>query len=226
MPQPFGPTSRLHAASNFAQLPAMVRNPDLHILEIQSAYTQLHIDCTKMSHVLAQFQNIKPETLNPSASASPHFQKHHVRYQTGCATVLSLALIFNAIIYSYSPSDDNILNEAEALVDSVITLTRDASQYRPLSASFMPVPIVFSLAITKDDEKRAVLEHILREYEVDFVSANWTQLAMWMRERMKNPHDAFFSIILPQFEGLRRKAFRCHAIEQNQFYEQLSLPAF
>jgi hypothetical protein len=158
MPESFGPSSASEAApaieslspGSIAKLPAMDRNPDQQVDEIRSTYAQLQIDCNKISRVLAQVQRMLANDESSTASS-----RLHVRTQTGYAILLCLALVFSAILHSFDPSDTTKSNETEALIDQVIYLTIDALQYRPLASSFMPVPIVFSLAIANDIGRRA-----------------------------------------------------------------------
>lgn len=93
----------------------------------------------------------------------------HARRQTSYGTLLLLGLMANWTLSAFGIGDPHAL-EAEkiALVDEVMELAQQASQYRPLAASAMPRFIMAAKTMTDDAARLARLEELLTLYRSDF----------------------------------------------------------
>jgi hypothetical protein len=95
--------------------------------------------------------------------------------------------MLNGILCVYEPLNLSLAEESATFVDEVINLAENASQYRPLGSSSMPLCLVAALAATDDVMKQERLDKLLAEYQTDFASARWLDMAFLLRAKMGNP---------------------------------------
>ncbi|KAF2665055.1 hypothetical protein BT63DRAFT_392410 [Microthyrium microscopicum] len=189
-PEHFGPRSAPSDMSvieslkirALARVPEFLQHPSLYWNEIRVYYQQLQADTATMRTVHTSIQNAfhSPDT---PGSALHILRRHHVRYSTAYGIVLCIAIILNAVICSYEPTI-SLAHESAIFVDIVIDLAEQASQYRPLGSSSMPLFLMAALAVTDDLAKRTHVERVLLEYQNDFSSARWIDMSSWLRSKL------------------------------------------
>ena len=160
---------------NLAKLPEFIRGPGAHLIEITSAYQGLITDLPELRQTVFKL----------SQGAGP-LKTLHARYQTVYGIPLAFAIILNTILRSFGVDNISLFEESVTLVDEIITLAEDASQYRPLGSSAMPLFLVAAWAGTNEVSKRAKIEEILTEYQFDFAIARWMETAAWLEFKLKN----------------------------------------
>ncbi len=111
-------------------------------------------------------------------------------YRVAYGILLALASTLNGILRAFEPDDMGLVGESTGFSTDIITLAAQASQHRPLGASYIPPCLVAAWAATADPSKQAEVEKMIAEYQTDFVQARWMDSAVWLKNR---------------FERLRRK---------------------
>jgi hypothetical protein len=193
LPEVFGPCSLADQMStieslksrNLAKVPTLIKNPHLNLPQIQSTYHKMRADCAKMGYALSKVPYTISSLGNPTTSLSLPSRKLHVRYQTAYGTLLCITILLNAILYIYEPLNHSLLEESAIFVDEAITLAVQASQYRPLGSSSTPLCLVAALATTDDITKQAQVKKLLAEYQTDFASTTWLEMAIFLRAKLK-----------------------------------------
>ena len=99
----------------------------------------------------------------------------HARRQTGYGTLLLLGLMANWALSTFGMGDPRDLElEKVMMIDEIVELAQEASQYRPLAASAMPGFVMAAKTMTDDAVKLARMEELLALYRSDFPSSNWS----------------------------------------------------
>jgi hypothetical protein len=188
---------------NLAKASALVQGclDQQRLPDIQSTYRQLRVDCFKLKQMLTQIQTALTAALTTEGSSLSvvALRRLQVRCQAGYSTLLWMALMFNVILCAYeqqtwssgvSPSD--LVEESGSLADEAVALAEQASQHRPLGSSSMPLCLTTAWAATAaaDDnnnwfncKRHADVERILMEYQADFPSTDWLQMAGHFKSR-------------------------------------------
>jgi hypothetical protein len=122
----------------------------------------------------------------------------HVRWQTGYGILLFMAIVLNTMlrIYQGVASSPSLADESADFIASVLTLAEQAMQYRPLGSSATPVYLVAAYAALKGGESESDrVEALLAEYQSDFRSARWLNMARIFRARLWSlrPNPALIS---------------------------------
>lgn len=152
---------------NLTQIPNFVRDPELYPLEIKYTYQQIRLDMPKMLHHMKQ---------------TPDGTRMQANFQAGTSLLLSLALIFNSLLRIFDPLDTTLLQDSANFSDESVALAERAMQYRPLGASHILVCLVAALAATDEDPARNIaVERMLLEYQGDFTTSKWMNVAAWLR---------------------------------------------
>ncbi|RDW93648.1 Zn(II)2Cys6 transcription factor domain-containing protein [Aspergillus mulundensis] len=159
------------------QIAQWIRDPGLHLLDIDAAYNQLITDCVTMRAVLDRFT----EADIPGATRSGN--RLQTRPQASYSMLICLALVLNQVIRIFEPNNIPLLDESADLVSETIWLARLAERYRPFGVSFMPVLLVMSWNATEDIDVRSQIQEILVGYEADFPAVKWVETCYWMQNK-------------------------------------------
>jgi energy-converting hydrogenase Eha subunit A len=195
LPETFGPCSPPDQTSpmeslklqSLAKVSSLIRDPHLNLPEIQSTYGKMRADCAKMRNVLSKFINPISSSGTPITPLTLSARKLHARYLAAYSVLLCIAITLNAILSRYQPFNHSLIEQSVTFVDEVIALAEEASQYRPLGSSSIPLCLVAALVATDDTAKRDRMEKQLAEYQTDFNSANWQEMASRLRVKIGNP---------------------------------------
>jgi hypothetical protein len=155
---------------NLAKLPDFIRHPEAHLEEIKAAYQQNGTDIPKIRQLLS----------SRSPQADP-LGTLHCRYQAVYGIVLTYSTLLNAIIRCFDADDTSLVEESATLVQEIIILADDATQYRPLGSSSMPICLMAAWAATNETARQARLEEILAVYQSDFAIGKWMGNARWLK---------------------------------------------
>ncbi|KAL4911167.1 hypothetical protein BDW74DRAFT_142502 [Aspergillus multicolor] len=159
------------------QIAQWIRDPGLHLLDIDTAYNQLIADCVTMRAVLDR------ATEFDMPGASQPGNRVNTRPQVSYSMLICLALVLNQVIRIFDPNNIALLDEAADLVSETIWLARLAERYRPFGVSFMPVLLVIAWNATEDFDVRSQVQEILVGYETDFPAVKWVQTCYWMQNK-------------------------------------------
>ncbi len=97
------------------------------------------------------------------------------------------ALILNTQLRAFNIDDVlTLVAESKALITETIILAEDATQYRPLGSSGIPLCLVCAWAGMNEASSRLRIEELLAEYQQDFAIARWMEMAVWMEQKLKN----------------------------------------
>jgi hypothetical protein len=193
------------ALQSLAKVPDFVRDPELHLFEIQSAYQQMRVEAPKMRQRLAQLtEPSSSDAIQPLSLPTP-ITGLLIRYRAAYGILPTLASTFNGILRAFDPDDVDLVKESASYSNDIMTLAADMSQYRPLGASYIPLCLIAAWAATEDPSKQAEVEKMLAEYQADFVEARWMQCAIWLKNKFEilrhkvctshldNPHDSGYT---------------------------------
>lgn len=183
----FGPPAPItHSARKFtslqmqslARIPDLLREPAKHIDDILTSYQRIRIEIPLLKGSL--------ELADALVSGSPTNEsiKTRIHYQALVGLLLASALIFNAYLRAFGADDGNMIEEADNMANDAIKLAHDASQYRPLGASFAPLCLIPAWTATDNIEIQQRVIEALRIYQDDFSAATsrgWYVMAYWLR---------------------------------------------
>jgi hypothetical protein len=167
--------------AKLARLAAFMRDPEAHLSEVQSTYRKMATDIPvvrRNTSIISQ-QGEASKTL-------------HCRCQTAYGILLTFAIILNIILHSFEADNAELVEQCANLVNQVIVLAEDASRYRPLGSSSMPLCLVSAWVATNEVSQRGRLEEILAEYQSDFAIARWMDVAAWLQKYLKK-HPTFLT---------------------------------
>jgi hypothetical protein len=142
-------------------------------------YGVLRVDCAKIAGLLAAVPPTTTANLLPLPA-----RRLQVRQQTSYGILLLLAIMGNGALRADDPTDSALEDEADLYVDEAITLAQQAAQYRPLGSSAMPLCLIAAWSVTDDVAKQAQLGELIAEYQSDFDSTNWLDLAVSVKPRL------------------------------------------
>lgn len=187
MPEHFGPASPADESStieslklrNLAKLAPLFRDPDVHASELQSAYRCIRDDCMKMKLILASL----PGDTSDTAFNLVRFLE--VRFQSSYGTLLTVAIMLNATLRVHENFPTSSSNDLTFFVDETIELSDKAAKYRPLGSSSIPLCLVAGWSGTEDQQKRRDLEERIANWQTDFASSGWMDLADYIKQLQK-----------------------------------------
>lgn len=165
---------------NIAEASALLADTTQRVPEVRTTLEELRADCAKMKRLLSSIDAVVPGDTPATPYADPVIAQY-VRYQGAYSTLLWMTITFNAVLRAYEPCDQFLVAESVVLVDEATALAEVASKYRPLGSSFIPLCLVYAHAATDDVTKRAQVEKVLAEYQLDFPCTDWLNIAAILR---------------------------------------------
>lgn len=193
----FGPPAPItHDARNMmslelkslARIPDLIRDPAKYIDDIFTSYQRMRVEIPLLKGSL--------ELTDALVSQSPTsgFIKTRIQYQVSFGLLMACALIFNGYLRAFGADDGNMVEEADNMANDVIKLAHDASQYRPLGASFAPLCLIPAWTATDNIKIQQRVVEALRVYQDDFSAATsrgWYVMAYWLRGEMDRIRSGF-----------------------------------
>lgn len=159
-----------------ARIPDFIQHPQLYLSEVKWRYPRLKADCQIVRTSLAKMAEL---ISSPEADLSTI--KTYAHCQTAYGLALSMATILNGILPAFDPRDTSLVEDSASFVDEIVILTEQASRFRPLAASYIPVCLATGWAATDDPSRKAEIESHLAEYQTDLADARWLEGAMWLK---------------------------------------------
>lgn len=197
IPQPFGPeppdqekkerdNSNVFPSlrlRNLARFPDFLQEPELHHLDILSAYHMLRFDCRKL-HLRSKAP--LPEDMSSGRAISAMRLNHG--YRVAYAMAASLALMLNMILQGFDPLDSTLARESVSCINELLHIAEDSFCLRPLGSNYIPIGLSIAWAATDVAELRTSTMTMLLEYQLDFLTTNWVEKAHWWKAKFKEAH--------------------------------------
>lgn len=171
---------------SLTELSIMIRNPLLHLSQLQSHYVQVLKDLEKTRHRISEAVTALSTAPRPRATKSVLNVKLHILNQICHGLLLTIALVLNAILMVVDDVPLVLGLESLDLQREVLNLAEEASQYRPLGASYMPLCLMVVWASTSDTSLRNDAETALRYWQSDFPAADYMGGVKWLREHFRH----------------------------------------
>ena len=169
-----------------AEMSVLIRNPAPNITQIWSQYEQMKSDLSKIRGRVSKIARLLPARPDLHYSRPNHGLKIHILHQTCHGLVLTLALVVNAILLAADNSSAVLVAEALQMQCEVLELAADASQYRPMGASYMPLCLMVVWSGTSDAEIRNGAERLLQDWQADFPAADYLAGARWLHRTFQH----------------------------------------
>ncbi|KAL7783606.1 hypothetical protein V8C37DRAFT_36202 [Trichoderma ceciliae] len=166
---------------NLARIPDLIREPIKYMSDISVTYQRMRVEIPLLKGAL--------DLADALASESPTTTTTKVRlqYQVSLGLLLGCALIFNGYLRAFGADDGHMVEEADTMANDAIKLAHNASQYRPLGASFIPLCLIPGWAATDDIGIQQRVIQALEIYQDDFsplTGRSWYIMAYWLRGEM------------------------------------------
>ncbi|KAL7935601.1 hypothetical protein V8C35DRAFT_297762 [Trichoderma chlorosporum] len=166
---------------NLARIPDLIREPDKNKDDIAMAYERMRVEIPLLKGGLELADALVIET--PTREAT----KTRIQYQVSLGLLMGCALIYNGYLRAFGMDDGNMAEEANMMANDAIKLAHDASPYRPLGASFIPLCLVPGWAATDSVEIQQRVVQAFEIYQDDFsplTARSWYIMASWLRGEM------------------------------------------
>ena len=189
LPEHFGPVSPADQSTtveslklrNLAKIAPLLRTFDNNLPEVYVIYKTVRDDCQTMSQSLSTLTDSPTET---SFNITRFLQ---VRFQSAFGTLLHVAMILNAALRAEGITNASLRTDLAFFIDEANVLGKESSKYRPLGSCSIPLCLIAAWAVTDDDQIRESLEQMLSDWQMDFGSARWMDMAIWWKTKMTEP---------------------------------------
>ncbi|KAF1817388.1 hypothetical protein P152DRAFT_463556 [Eremomyces bilateralis CBS 781.70] len=162
--------------TQLAKIQQFLNDPYAHEADIRLTYQQLGFDLHRIQQVIL-----------PKISKTDQTVKMRSRFQVIYSILLSYATILNTILCRcFEPYNPILTTEGLTLVDGIVRLAEDATQYRPLGSSGMPLMLMAVWPAAKGTTQQTRVEELMTEYKSDFPTTSWQQVSLWLESRMNN----------------------------------------
>ncbi|RFU78413.1 hypothetical protein TARUN_3814 [Trichoderma arundinaceum] len=166
---------------HLVHIPDFIREPIKYMEDIKVAYQRMRVEIPLLKGALELADSLASETQTYAST------KIRIQYQVSLGLLLGCALIFNGYLRAFGADDGHMVKEADAMTNDAIKLAHNASQYRPLGASFIPLCLIPGWAATDDIVTQQRVIQALEIYQNDFspsTGRSWYIMAYWLRGEM------------------------------------------
>lgn len=125
---------------------------------------------------------------------------------------LSIAVVLNAFLRAFDPSNTRLVTEREMFCADAIILGEGAKNERPLSAHHVPQAIVAAWCVAEDDTiegkvQQLQLRQLIEDYRETYAMAKMVQhAAIWREAPVKLQQISWFKFCFTQDEDQNRYA--------------------
>ena len=168
---------------SLARMPDLVHAPRTHRMEIEDLYKRACLDTEEL--IIKQavvMQKLAAGKFASPTTAAIALERVIPLCQTAHSMLLCVALGCNAILSAFCPWDISLIEDCDRYCDDVIALAKDVSPYRPLGASHFPLCLIAAYLTVAEPVKREKLRDLLVEFQKDFASASWLDMAEKARD--------------------------------------------
>lgn len=167
---------------SLARIPDLVHAPKTHRMEIEDLYRRARLDIEELVMKQAIFmQKLAAGEYTSPSKATIAVERVIPLCQTAHSMLLCVALGCNAVLSAFCPGDITLIEDRDRYCDDVISLAQDVAPYRPLGASHFPICLIAANLTVTDTGKRKELRDLLVDFQKDFPSASWLDVAVKAR---------------------------------------------
>lgn len=166
-----------------ARIPDLVHAPRTHKAEIQDLYRRADLDARELVEKQATImEKLAIGEFTSPTTAMIAVERIIPLCQTAHSILLCVQLGCNAILSAFTPGDISLIEDSARYCDDVIGLAQDVAPYRPLGASHFPLCLIAAYLTVTDPMKRKELRDLLIDFQKDFASSSWLDVATKARD--------------------------------------------
>lgn len=171
----------------FQAMANYLHDPFPHLEEIRTAYGRMRSDSLALRNTLDEMDAVSPVPASPtSLRAAELGMRAHSQVQAAFGVLLSLTIISNVTLRAFDTDNKELEDDSIAFCADVLKLSKSACQYRPMAASFVPLPLIIAWAATDDVVKKEELMEMVLDYQKDFFMNRWMDCAKWVRVKVES----------------------------------------
>ena len=177
---------------SLARIPDLVHAPKTHRMEIEDLYRRARLDIEELVMKQAVFmQKLAAGKYTSPSTAAVTVERVIPLCQTAHSMLLCVALGCNAVLSAFCPGDISLIEDRDRYCDDVISLAQDVAPYRPLGASHFPICLIAAHLTVTDTVKRKELQGLLIDFQKDFPSSSWLDVAVKARDSYWRARQAY-----------------------------------
>lgn len=166
-----------------ANITEYINNPEPHRDEIMKVYEILKLDSQKLRNIVEGIAGTGDDPTFPRPGPGVSLHREVRDFSTAYGIVLTLMMALNGILHALDPGNISLNDDAIVIGTSILQLAKDVSPYRPLGASHIPLCLTVAWAAIDDMSKRAEVEAMIADYQTDFTTMLWMDMAYWWRNK-------------------------------------------
>lgn len=188
-----------------ANVTEYINDPEPHHDDILKVYARMKIDSQKLRQIVEGIAGNGEDPLFPRPGPGVSLHREVRDFSTAYGIVLTLMMALNGILHALDPEDISLNDDAVVIGTSILQLAKELSPYRPLGASHIPLCLTVAWAAIDDNNKRAEVEAMIADYQTDFTTMTWMDMAYWWRNRFEvhRQNRIISRAIDVQFEGMK-----------------------
>ena len=102
----------------------------------------------------------------------------------------------------------DLIEDSNRYCDDVLSLARDVAPYRPLGASHFPICLVPAYLTVTDPTKQRELRDLLIDFQKDFASSSWLEIAVKARDSYWRARTAYANDIAKASDPKAEQTFQ------------------
>lgn len=155
--------------------PSYLHRPDLHYDDVLSAYEAIKKDLPN----LERNSNLPIEGPTGIFHLSSADMRRARDYQAAYSIALVTALVFSQILYAHGPEPTNWQLDSEVFVQKLISVSEDASRFRPVGAGFMAGNLCAAWAATENEAQKEHIAEMMKDLSESFRGEDLSKMSTW-----------------------------------------------
>ncbi|KAI9146944.1 hypothetical protein HJFPF1_12973 [Paramyrothecium foliicola] len=138
------------SVSNITLMPELLKQPEIYYDTIRSLHKLAMEDREILCETLCQLRG---------TDDAPESSRGRLRrdYQASYGMASAVAVTLNQILQSFDPRDETLVQQAAFIVESVLVVAEEASEFRPFGSSCMAGPLAMCWGATNDMNDRIAI---------------------------------------------------------------------
>lgn len=166
-----------------ARIPDLVHAPRSNAGEIRDLYKRACLDAADLSVKKAiVLEKLATGSFASTPTTAIAVERIIPSLLVAQSILLSVALGCNAILSALVPWDASLAGDGAQLYKSTIALAQEVAPYRPLAASHFPLCLMACYLGVTELEKKKEVQALLLDFQRDFATASWLEVATKARE--------------------------------------------
>lgn len=166
-----------------ANITEYINNPEPHHDEILKVYEIMKLDSQKLRQIVEGITGSGDDPTFPMPGPGVSLHREVRDFSTAYGIVLALMMALNGILHALDPENISLNDDAVVVGTGILQLAKELSPYRPLGASHIPLCLTVAWAAIDDVRKRAEVEAMIADYQADFTTMLWMDMAYWWRNK-------------------------------------------